>query len=504
MTEPSHLLEGAFWPGAGGIIAVPGQADGWDRLGDAAGRLASALRAMRVRPGDRVGWIGPNDPRQLLLLAACSRLGAIQVPLNWRLSAEELRWIEADAGFRCLAADAGFSHPYLDDARRRGTEIAVFDPTKPPAPCGSGDTGPDQPATAPLLLCYTSGTTGRPKGVVLTQAAMLAHVRMATTLFGMSKQDRVMTVLPLFHVGGLCIQTIPALLAGAALVLHARFDAAEVFDSLAQHRPTLTVLVPTIMRALVEHPRWAAADLSCLRAIGAGSSEVPLDLIEAFHRRGVPVQQVYGLTESGPIAIAQTPEEALAVPETIGRPVGPCEARIAHPEGGIAAAGEAGEVELRSPALFTGYWRDPAATEAAFTGDGWFRTGDLGQRDAAGRFRFVDRLKHVIISGGENISPAEVERVLMTAPGVLDCAVCGRPDARWGAVPVAYVVPGPGFDQDAVLRHCDGRLARFKQPREIIAVAALPRTALGKVQRAELHRLAQRWNRGGTADAPSG
>lgn len=185
------------------------------------------------------------------------------------------------------------------------------------------------------------------------------------------------------------------------------------------------------------------------------------------------------MTESGPIAIAQTAEEAVAAPGSIGRAWGECAARIA-PDG---------EIQLRGPNLLAGYWRDEDATRAAFTADGWFRTGDAGRVDQSGRYWFTDRLKHLIISGGENIAPAEVERVLLTAPGVREGAVIGRPDPRWGEVPVAVVVPGQGFDRDAVLRHFDGKLARFKQPRDIVTLGALPRTALGKVQLGELRRL---------------
>ena len=310
---------------------------------------------------------------------------------------------------------------------------------------------------------------------------MRANAENARRLFDLTPRDRVLTVLPLFHVGGLCIQTLPALWAGAEVRLLPKFDAEACFDAIADYRPTLTLLVPAVMQALVSHPRWADADLSCLRSIGAGSSEVPLHLIEAFHAKGVPVQQVYGMTETGPIAIAQTRAEALAAPGSIGRPAPLCEARILRPDGTEAAPGEAGEIVVRGPNVMQGYWRDPVATAEALR-DGWFRTGDVGHRDAEGRYWFTDRLTRVIISGGENIYPAELERVLRDAPGVLGAAVIGRPDARWGEVPVAIVVPGPGFDSGAVLRHFEGRLARFKHPRAVLAVDALPRTALGKVR----------------------
>ncbi|WP_207539772.1 class I adenylate-forming enzyme family protein [Sabulicella rubraurantiaca] len=427
---------------------------------------AEVLKAAGVARGDRVGWIGLNHPSMLACLLACEAIGAALVPLNWRLAPAELQWISEDAGLRLV---------------REG----------PP----SGATAP-RPAGIPvrredgtLLLAYTSGTTGNPKGAMLSAAALRANAAHARAVFGLSPQDHVLTVLPLFHVGGLNIQTLPALLLGARVTLHGRFDAEAFLDAVERKRPTLSLVVPAVMRALVAHPRWEAADLSSLRAVGAGSSDVPPELIAAFHAKGVPVQQVYGLTESAPIAVAQTREEALAEPGSIGHAIGDCAARIARRDGNEALNGEEGEIQLRGPNLFSGYWNADAATAEAFTADGWFRTGDLGRRDASGRFWFTDRLKHLIISGGENIAPAEVERVLMSAPGVRECAVVGRPDPRWGEVPVAVIVPGAGFDADAVLRHCEGRLARFKHPRAVVTVGALPRTSLGKVQVAALRAL---------------
>jgi fatty-acyl-CoA synthase len=444
-------------------------------------RAAAALAARGVRRGDRVAFLGLNHPAQIALLFACARLGAIQVPLNWRLAPPELRFILEDAGARLLAATG---------------EHAAAARAVAPAGCALLDAEAghaDGPAPAPVgaesdpvLLVYTSGTTGRPRGAVLDQRALLFNALNSVHMHALSPADRVLTVLPLFHVGGLNIQTLPALYRGAEVVLHPRFDPAAFLDACARDRPTLSLLVPAAMQALVAHPGWAAADLSSLRAVGAGSSEVPLALIEAFHARGIPVQQIYGATETGPIAICQTRAEALAAPGSIGRPALHAECRIVDEAGRPQPPGARGEIQVRGPAVLRAYWPDrPATTE-----DGWFATGDIGHVDAAGRWWFTDRLKHVIISGGENIYPAEVERVLRTAPGVRECAVCGRPDPRWGEVPVAVVVPGEGFSRAAVLAHCEGRIARFKHPRDVVVVEALPRTALGKVELGALRALA--------------
>jgi len=423
------------------------------------------LRGGGIRAGDRVGWIGLNHPGMLACLLACERIGAVLVPLNWRLAAEELQWIAQDAGIALL---------------REG----------PPSGAVTPHAMPDAEACPALLIGYTSGTTGRPKGAMLGRAALHANAENARRIFEITPADHVLTVLPLFHVGGLNIQTMPALLAGARVTLLPKFDPDGFFDAAARLRPTLTLLVPAVMAALIRHPRWATADLSSLRAIGAGSSEVPLSLIEAFHARGIPVQQVYGMTETSPIAIAQTRDEALLAPGSIGRAAPLSGARIALPDGSEAPPGMAGEIQIRGANVMTGYWHQPEATAEALH-EGWFRTGDVGHQDAEGRFWFTDRLKRVIISGGENIYPAELERVLAGVPGLREFAIIGRPDPRWGEVPVAVIVADADFNEAVIAAHFEAKLARFKHPRAVLRLPALPRTALGKVQVEKLRALTQ-------------
>lgn len=453
-------------PAAAPALRFEGETLAYGALAQAARGCAAMLAAQGVGRGDRVAFLGANHPAQLVLFFACARLGAMLLPLNWRLALPELAFILADATPRLLLA----TREFLPVARQLRPEALDAE-----APCDGehAATGGEDDA---VLLVYTSGTTGRPKGAVLDQRAIAANARHGVAMHGITAADRVLTVLPLFHVGGLNIQTTPALSVGAEVVLHPRFDPAGFFAACAAERPTLSLLVPAVMQALVTHPGWAGADLASLRAIGAGSSDVPLPLIEAFHARGVPVQQVYGATETGPIALWQTREEALAAPGSIGRPGGAVEAKLSAQ----------GEILVRGPNTLRRYWPDVPALDD----DGWFATGDVGRIDEHSRWWFTDRLKHVIISGGENIYPAEVERVLREAPGVAEGAVCGRADARWGEVPVAVVVPGPGFAPEAVLAHFRGRLARFKQPHAVVAVPALPRTALGKVELAALRKLA--------------
>jgi fatty-acyl-CoA synthase len=308
-------------------------------------------------------------------------------------------------------------------------------------------------------------------------------MRIAAQMQAMAPADRVLTVLPLFHVGGLCIQTLPALACGAHVVLLPRFAPDATFDAIERHRPTLTLQVPATMKALVEHPRWPGADLSSLRAVWAGSSLIPAPLVEAFHARGLPVCNVYGSTETGPFSIALGPEHTRDKAGSCGWPAPGVEARLADVQGG------AGEVLVRAPNVARRYWPDEPSCDR----EGWFHTGDLARQDADGSFTIVGRAKDLVISGGENIHPAEVETALALHEAVLECAAFGVPDPEWGEVVAVAVVTRPGMEADeAALRaHLEGRIARYKLPRRWVFLDALPKTALGKVQRGVLAQMLQ-------------
>jgi fatty-acyl-CoA synthase len=430
------------------------------------GFLADVLAARGIGPGDRVALLSTNHPDYAALLFAAARLGAVLVPLNWRLAPAELGYIVADAGAKLLIFETAFAASVPGGVAALAREALDRASAIPAARAGALE--------LPVLIVYTSGTTGRPKGAVLTQDALVWNAINSQHMHDLTADDRVLTNLPMFHVGGLNIQTLPALRMGATVMLQPRFDPSDALAAIAAFKPTLTLVVPATMKALIAHPAWAATDLSCLRLAGAGSSVVPLDLIRAFHARGVPVAQVYGATETGPIAICQGRDDAMANEGAIGRPALHCEARLA----------EDGEILIRGPNVAAGYWNDPQATAEAFA-DGWFRTGDLGRIDANGQWHALERKKDMIISGGENIYPAELETALLEHAG---CAVVAKPDAKWGEVPVAFVVAKPDatLDAEALAVHLDGRLARFKWPKEYRFVDALPRNAMGKLLRFEL------------------
>jgi fatty-acyl-CoA synthase len=414
---------------------------------------AQALQAQGVGPGRIVAWLGLNSAAMLAQLLACERLGAVWMPLNWRLAPAELQQQLSHAGAALLLHDEAWA------------ATAATLRCEPAADClPAGD----------LMLVYTSGTTGQPKGALHTQAGMLANLDLAIDAQDLDARARTLAVLPLFHVGGLCIQVLPTLAAGGVVRLHPRFDADAWFDDVERWRPTTTLLVPAVMRTLVEHARWASADLSSLAFVNSGSQIVPRALIERFHARGVPVAQVYGATETGPVSIVLRAHEAVAHVGSVGRPARGVQVRLVD-----------GEVQLRASNLARGYHRLPH--DAAFA-DGWFRTGDLARVDAEGFYEVVGRARELIISGGENIHPDEIEQIALADAAVAEAAVVGVPDARWGEVPVLAVVARPGqvVDEARLRATLEARLARFKQPRRIVTLDALPKTALGKVRKSAL------------------
>ena len=470
----------------------------WQSIVATQGKLA----ALGIQAGYRVAYLGLNHPAMLVLLFALARLGGILVPLNYRLAEPELLDILSHAGASLLLSDV----THLSAAERLTAGGAVrllavtnlvcsVDAVTAPMPQAETDvieaTGSVGEAAAPVLLVYTSGTTGKPKGALHTQAGLLANCAISREVHGFTSADHVLTVLPLFHVGGLCIQTLPALHAGARVTLHARFDAGNWLDDVAQLLPTTSLMVPATMRAVLEHPNFSATDLSSLRQLIAGSSQVPISLIAAFHARHVPVGQIYGATETGPVSICLGREAATSQVGSIGKPGPGVDIRLVDEAGCDVIRGDVGEIWIRAPNVMQGYWRDPG--NPAFRG-GWFHTGDLARCDANGCYWVVGRCKDMIISGGENIYPAEIENLLADCPQIREAAAVGLPNARWGEVVVAVVVPRPGvqLDEAAVLDWLDGKLARFKLPRQVIFAKSLPKTALGKVQKNVLMEFVKR------------
>ncbi len=456
-------------------------------------RTCSRLAALGVRHGDRVAYLGRNHPEMLALLFACARRGAIVVPLNWRHAAPEHARVLADCAPRAILVDATFTarshtlrddHPgmtwtTLGDAPTGWIDWDDLDVTLATDPASPGS--PEDPA----LVCYTSGSTGAPKGVVLTQNALFWNALNSTHMHDLTSSDRILTTLPLFHVGGLNILTLPAFHAGASVTLHEQFEPLAAIEAIERERITLTVLVPAQLTAMMDHPRWRQADLSSLRMITTGSTIVSEAFIRRVNDFGLRLIQVYGSTETCPIATYVRAENADRKAGAAGLPALHCEVRVVDGEDKDVPLGHDGEIVVRGPNVSQGYWKTPAVTAETFRG-GWYHSNDIGHFDDEGYLYVVSRKTDMIISGGENIYPAELENILLECSAILEACVIGRRDERWGEAVVAIVVlqPGARMSEADVLALFDERIARFKRPREIRFTNALPRTALGKVMRA--------------------
>ncbi|MFE0361420.1 acyl-CoA synthetase [Streptomyces griseoaurantiacus] len=464
-------------------------------------RLAHALRALGVARGDRVAYLGPNHPSFLETLFATGVLGAVFVPLNTRLAAPELAYNLSDSGSTVLvhaaghagtAAAAGAEAPALHRITLgpAAEDALGYEELLAGAPADPLDepVGPDEPC----MIMYTSGTTGRPKGAVLSHANITwnsVNVLVDTDLAG---DEVTLVVAPLFHTAGLNMTCLPTLLKGGRVVLHGAFDAGHVLEAVAAHRVTYMFGVPTMYDAMAAHPRWRDADLSSLRSVSCGGAPVPARTIETYLARGLAFSQGYGMTEASPGVLFLDREEATAKAGSAGVPHFFTDTRVTAPDGGPASPGEKGEILVRGPNVMSGYWGRPADTAAAFTEDGWLRTGDVARTDEDGYAYIVDRVKDMFVSGGENVYPAEVEDALLGHPAVRECAVIGVPDAVWGEVGHAVVVLEPGADAGAdgaeILGRLHGRLAKYKIPRTVAFVDALPRTASGKIVKSAVRR----------------
>ncbi|PSL51869.1 fatty-acyl-CoA synthase [Saccharothrix carnea] len=450
-------------------------------------RLAHRLRAAGVGPGDRVAYLGPNHPSFVEAMFAAHVLGAIFVPVNFRLTAPEVGHVLADSGPsllvhapQCAEVVRGSGFPGAVVAVDEGYEQWLAEGSADPI-----DEVVDVDDAA--LILYTSGTTGRPKGAVLTHANLIWNTYNLLVGMDITSSERTLVSAPLFHVAALAQTLLPTFIKGGRVVITSSWDVDRVYDVIERERITYAFGVATMYADLAASPRWATADLSSLRHLLCGGAAVPDSLIRAYQARGLTFCQGYGLTEAAPGATFLEAGESVRKVGSAGVPVFFGDVRVVRDEGVDAAVDEPGEVLVRGPNVTPGYWRDPGATAAAFHPDGWFRTGDVGRFDLDGHLFVVDRLKDMFISGGENVYPAEVENALVEHPDVVEAAVIGVPDPRWGEVGRAFVRCAAGGPSPAQLRaFLLTRLAKYKVPVHIDLVDHLPRTASGKVHKPAL------------------
>ncbi|MDX3542181.1 o-succinylbenzoate--CoA ligase [Streptomyces europaeiscabiei] len=455
-------------------------------------RLAHALRASGVRRGDRIAYLGPNHPSYLETLFAAGTLGAVFVPLNTRLAGPEIAYQLADSGAKALVYGPGFTGLVAGLPGDTDVRTYVETGTEYEALLAGAEAEPiDQPVTADdtCIIMYTSGTTGRPKGAMLTHGNIIWNAVNVLVDQDVITDERALVSAPLFHTAGLNMLTLPVLLKGGTCVLVEAFAPEATFDLIERHRITFMFGVPTMFDQVARHPRWADADLSSLRMLSCGGSPVPTPLIAKFQERGLTFLQGYGMTEAAPGTLFLDAEHAVSKAGSAGVPHFFSDVRVVRPDMTPVDVDEPGEVVVRGPHVMPGYWGLPEETAAVFA-DGWFRSGDAARVDEDGYVFIVDRIKDMIISGGENIYPAEIEDQLLAHPDVVECAVIGVPDDKWGEVPRAVVVPreGSALDADEVLASLAGRLAKYKIPKSVVIADELPRTASGKLLKARVRK----------------
>ncbi|MCT8972742.1 AMP-binding protein [Microbaculum marinisediminis] len=469
-------------------------------VNERAERLARGLLSLGAREGDRIGILCHNRPDFFVFLFACQKARLILVPLNWRQPPAELLPLVEQADITILAVDGAFQAvaDALAKARkllRLGMEPDVaaeadLETLIAECPAGPLDTRPVS-TTDPWYLLYTSGTTGLPKAVIQTPAMAWANTVNYAQAVDLVSTDWSLNFLPLFHTGGINLPTLPLFLMGGRSRILRKFDAGDVLDLVDRGEVTSFFGVPAIYQAMALHERFADTDFSAVRSFACGGAPLPEPLIRTFAARGGLVCNGMGMTETGPTVFLNDRAHAESKIGSVGKPQMLAETRIVAADGAVIDGAGEGELQIRGPGVTPGYRGNREATEAAFTEDGWLKTGDVARRDADGYYFIVDRIKDMYISGGENVYPAEVERVLVAFDGVLEAAVIGVADERWGEVGEAFLIARPDMDIDveALPAWCREQLAAYKIPKRYHVVADMPRTAAGKIQKHMLRKL---------------
>ena len=457
-------------------------------------RLARSLQVLGLKHGDRCAILAYNCLEYVEVIFAASKLGLVLVPLNWRLSPAELAFNLSDSGTETLFFDSEFVEVVAQFRKQTDiNQMIVLDHQGAPDADAYEKLLIQQPEAEPQadqlvgldtahIIMYTAGTTGRPKGAVLGQGASFWNATNLMLDMNFTQNDRNLSVLPMFHIGGIGLFTLPMLYMGGTVVIQRTFDPVETLSLLKKEKITLFFGVAAIFLFLIQHSGFTSEAFENVRVVMSGGAPLPESLVRQYHETGITLQQGFGMSEAAPSIATLSRELALRKAGSIGRALFHVEARVVDDEMNDLPAGDEGELVVRGPNLMQGYWNQPEATNEAFEG-GWFHTGDIARMDQDGDLYIVDRKKDMFISGGENVYPAEVENAIFELSQVAETAVIGAKDAKWGEIGRAVVVLKPGelLDEAAVIDFLKERLARYKVPKQVIFIDQLPRNAAGKV-----------------------
>lgn len=464
-------------------------------------RLAGALQGLGLKSGDRISILAYNCLEFLETIMAAAKLGLILVPLNWRLTAAELSFILNDSGAATLLFDSELQElvrgvmgntaltQYVVFGEQKILEAKVYESLL----AGQAQSEPPLEVMptldTPHIIMYTAGTTGKPKGAILSQGASFWNVLNLNLAMDFTSNDRNLVVLPMFHIGGIGLFTLPMLYNGGTAILQRTFDPVKTLALLREEKISLFFGVPAIFLALIQHPDFDADVFKNVRVVMSGGAPLPVNLVKQYHEAGIILQQGFGMSEAAPSIATLGKDLALKKAGSIGRAVFHLDAHVVDDDMNDVPTGDVGELIIQGPNLLQSYWNRPEATQEAFSGD-WFHTGDLARMDENGDLYIVERKKDMFISGGENVYPAEVENAIYELPQIAEAAVIGVDDEKWGEVGRAVVVlkKGQRLTAEAIIDHLKGRLAKYKQPKSVIFLDQLPRNAAGKVLKTVLRQ----------------
>ncbi|MDQ0859613.1 o-succinylbenzoate--CoA ligase [Bacillus sp. V2I10] len=445
---------------------------------------------LKGKKGERIAILSHNRIEYIVLLFAIAKTECIAVPLNIRLSAKELIFQLNDSGSKMIFAEKEneeFAASLITHTALENLEFLeeLFQEEGSPVSSSYFEEKIDE--ETPFIICYTSGTTGKPKGAVLTQGNMFWNAINNKLAIDLTSEDRCIVLLPLFHIGGIGLFAFPSLFSGGTIVIPGKFEPEKAISMIEKQKVTIVMGVPTIHQALLTSPAFQSADLSAVRWFYNGGAPCPHELIEAYFDKGFLFGQGFGMTETSPTLFMLTKEDAPRKKGSIGKPVLFSEYKLIDSEGSEVEKGEVGELAVKGPNIMKEYWNRPDATNDAMK-DGWLLTGDLAKADDEGFLFIVGRKKEMIISGGENIYPLEVEQVISQIKDVAEVAVVGQADPHWGEVPEAFIVKknGSALTERDVLIYCREYLAKYKNPKKITFLNELPKNATGKIQKTQL------------------